>query len=220
VAVGRGLFISLEGGEGSGKTAQAHSIVAHLKGAGLAVQLVREPGGTNLAERIRDLLLFARDVSLSAEAQALLFSAARAQLTNEVIQPALKSGTHIVADRFFDSTFAYQGYGMGADLDGLRATTTFAVHGLVPDLTFLLDIPAEEGLSRRRSVSDRWDRFEMDDIAFHRRVREGYLELARLEPERFVVVDARSTEADVAAIITAKVDDLVRRRSSKITAAR
>lgn len=191
----------------------------------MAVQLVREPGGTLLGERIRELLLHARDVNLSAEAQALLFSAARAQLTSEVVQPAVKSGTHVVADRYFDSTLAYQGYGLGADLDGLRAATNLAARGLVPDLTFLLDVPAEEGLARKRElrkreVSDRWDRFEMDDIAFHQRVREGYLELARLEPQRFVIVDARRSEADVAATIAAKLDDVIRRRPSTIAAGR
>jgi dTMP kinase len=200
-------------------------MVAHLKGVGMAVQPVREPGGTLLGERIRELLLHARDVNLCAEAQALLFSAARAQLTREVIQPALKSGTHVVADRFFDSTLAYQGYGLGADVDNLRAATKLAVHGLVPDLTFLLDIPAEEGLARKRELHkrdlpDQWDRFEMNDMSFHQRVREGYLKLARLEPERFVVVDARRTEADVAATIAAKLDDVIRRRPSTVAAGR
>lgn len=213
MAVSAGLFVSIEGGEGCGKTAQARALVAHLERLGVAVQLVREPGGTPLAERIREVLLFARDVPLSPEAQALLFSAARAQLTREVIRPALQRGAHVVADRYFDSTLAYQGYGLGMDLDALRTVTRFAVGNLVPDATVLLDLPPEVGLRRTRQRSDRWDRFEVDDEAFHKRVREGYLELAKRDTKRFILVDATRPEAVVAAEVAREVDELLRRRS-------
>lgn len=213
MAVGTGLFISIEGGEGCGKTVQSRALVASLERRGAAVQLVREPGGTPLAERIREVLLFAKEVPLSPEAQALLFSAARAQLTREVIRPALERGAYVVADRYFDSTLAYQGYGLGMDVDALRAVTRFAVGNLVPDVTFLLDLPAEVGLRRTRQRSERWDRFEADDEAFHKRVRAGYLDLARQEPKRYVVVDATRPEGDVAAEVVRHVDEVLRHRS-------
>lgn len=214
MAVARGPFISIEGGEGTGKSVQAQALAEHLGRYGLTVRFVREPGGTALAERIRDVLLFAKEVDLSAEAQALLFSAARAQLTREVIQPALAEGTVIVADRYFDSTLAYQGYGHGVDLEGLRAITRFAVGGTVPDITFLLDLPVEIGLARSRARSERWDRFEADDEAFHERVRRGYLALAAAEPRRFVIVDARAPKSDVTRVVTGRVDELLGGRST------
>lgn len=218
VAVGRGLFVSLEGIEGAGKSVQARALAEHLERSGGRVRLVREPGGTPVGERIREVLLFARDVPLSAEAQALLFSAARAQLTREVIRPALEAGMHVVADRFFDSTLAYQGYGHGANLDGLRAITTLAIGDLVPDMTVLLDLPIEQGLRRSRERSDQWDRFEADDEAFHRRVREGYLVLAGADPQRFFVVDADREQTEVSRMIAAHVDAALRVRSSRIAA--
>lgn len=208
----------MEGGEGAGKTVQSRTLVAHLERRGIHVSLVREPGGTAVAERIREVLLFAKDVPLTPEAQALLFSAARAQLTGEVIRPALDLGTSVVADRFFDSTLAYQGYGHGGDVQGLRAVTRFAVGNTVPDLTFVLDLPAEVGLARIRRRSERWDRFEADDVAFHERVREGYRALAKGEPHRFVVVDATRPELEIAQAIAARVDRELAARSPRIAA--
>ncbi len=218
MAVARGLFVTFEGIEGAGKSVQARALAAHLEGSGVKVQLVREPGGTPLGERIREVLLFAREVPLSAEAQALLFSAARAQLTREVIRPALQVGVHVLADRYFDSTLAYQGYGHGADLDRLRMVTRFAVHDLVPDFTVLLDLPVSDGLRRTRQRSDRWDRFEADAEAFHERVRAGYLSLAGAEPNRFFVVNAQDDEDQLARRIAARVDDVLRAASSRIAA--
>jgi len=210
----------MEGGEGAGKSIQSRTLIAHLERRGIRVCLVREPGGTVLAERIREVLLFARDVPLTPEAQALLFSAARAQLTREVIRPALEGGTSVVADRFFDSTLAYQGYGHGADRNGLHAVTRFAVGDTVPDLTFVLDLPADVGLARTRRRSERWDRFEADDVAFHDRVRAGYRELAATEPQRFVVVDATRPELEIAQAIAARVDRELANRASRIAGRR
>ena len=206
-----GAFLSFEGGEAAGKSVQAARLAESLGAGGRDVLLTREPGGTPFAERIRDVLLHAREVDLSAEAQALLFSAARAQHTRDVIRPALAAGKVVVADRYFDSTLAYQGYGLGADLDGLRAMTRFAVGSLAPQRTFLIDIPVAVTLSRlgTRSGTARWDRFHGDDRAFYDRVRDGYLRLAAAEPGRFVVVDGDRSEDKVAADIRRQVDQLL-----------
>ena len=206
-----GAFLSFEGGEAAGKSVQAARLAESLGAGGRDVLLTREPGGTPFAERIRDVLLHAREVDLSAEAQALLFSAARAQHTRDVIRPALAAGKVVVADRYFDSTLAYQGYGLGADLDGLRAMTRFAVGSLAPQRTFLIDIPVAVTLSRlgTRSGTARWDRFHGDDRAFYERVRDGYLRLAAAEPGRFVVVDGDRPEDKVAADIRRQVDQLL-----------
>jgi len=206
-----GLFLSFEGGEAAGKSVQAARIAENLGSTGRDVLLTREPGGTPFAERIRDVLLHARDVDLTPEAQALLFSAARSQHTRDVIRPALAAGKVVVADRYFDSTLAYQGYGLGADLEGLRAMTRFAVGALVPQRTFLIDVPVAVTLARlaTRSGTARWDRFHGDDRAFYERVREGYLRLAAAEPGRFVVVDGDRPEETVAADIRRQVDQLL-----------
>ena len=206
-----GLFLSFEGGEAAGKSVQAARLADTLATRGRDVVLTREPGGTPFAERIRDVLLHARDVDLAPEAQALLFSAARAQHTRDVIRPALAEGKIVVADRYFDSTLVYQGYGLGADLDGLRAMTRFAVGALVPQRTFLIDVPVAVTLARlgARSGTARWDRFHGDDRAFYERVRDGYLRLAAAEPGRFVVVDGDRPEESVAADIRRQVDQVL-----------
>ena len=206
-----GLFLSFEGGEAAGKSVQAAHLAESLGAGGREVLLTREPGGTPFAERIRDVLLHAREVDLTPEAQALLFSAARAQHTRDVIRPALSAGKVVVADRYFDSTLAYQGYGLGADLEGLRAMTRFAVGSLVPLRTFLIDVPVAVTLSRlaTRSEKARWDRFHGDDRPFYERVRDGYLRLAAAEPGRFVVIEGDRPEAVVAADIRRQVDQLL-----------
>jgi dTMP kinase len=205
-----GVFLSFEGGEGLGKSLQATRLAEALKTRGRAVVHTREPGGTPAGERIREIVLHAREVPLSPEAQALLFSAARAQLVREVIRPALAAGRIVVADRYFDSTLAYQGYGHGADLEGLRAVTRFAVGGLVPQRTFLIDAPVEVVLARlARREGTRWDRFHGTDRGFYERVRDGYLRLAAAEPRRFVVIDGERPEEEVAADIRREVDALL-----------
>jgi dTMP kinase len=186
-----GRFITLEGPEGAGKTRQAESIRSHLEKAGIPVTLTREPGGTPLGERIRDLLLERGGSSepIGPRADALLFNAARAQLVADVIRPALARGSIVVCTRFADSTIAYQGYGAGLPVDDLRAIERMATGGLTPDLTILLDLPVEAGLARK--TAEEVTRFEAGfDAAFHRRVREGFLELAGREPARFAVIDA------------------------------
>ena len=206
----RGLFLSFEGGEGSGKSLQAKRLTETLEARGREVVLTREPGGTPAGERIREILLHAREIALSAEAQVLLYSSARAQNVREVIRPALEAGKIVIADRFFDSTFAYQGFGHGVAQDAIRAVTALAVGATVPHRTFLLDIPVEVGLARSGwQIRSTWDRFEVLEAAFHERVRQGYLQLAGSEPDRWVVVDADRDETAIAADIRREVDALL-----------
>ncbi|HEX3427523.1 MAG TPA: dTMP kinase [Candidatus Limnocylindrales bacterium] len=193
----RGQLITIEGPEGSGKTTQAARLEAFLEGRGLSVLLTREPGGTALGERIRDLLLDPGTSRIDPLADAFLFNAARHQLVVEVIEPALAVGTTVVCARFADSTRAYQGYGSGLPLEDLEQLETVATGGLRPDLTILLDVPVEVGLARKAPHDQ--TRFETAyDLAFHRRVRDGFLAMAVAEPARFVVVDATAPPDDVA----------------------
>jgi len=203
-----GRLITLEGPEGAGKTRQAQSIQSVLEHAGVPVTLTREPGGTMLGERIRDLLLGRAGSAgtIHPLADALLFNAARAQLVAEVIRPALARGAVVVCTRYADSTLAYQGYGAGLPLDDLRTIERLATGGLIPDVTILLDLPIETGLARK--PADELTRFESGfDAAFHRRVRSGFLDLARHEPSRFVVIDAAVPADDVFEAIRAALVD-------------
>lgn len=186
-----GKFITLEGPEGAGKTVLARRLAEALEGRGHSVRLTREPGGTQLGERVRALLLerSSGDLVIDARADALLFNAARAQLVAEVIRPALEAGEVVLCARFADSTLAYQGYGAGLPIDQLRAIADVATDGLAPDLTVLLDVDPEVGL--RRKTPGARNRFEASfDLDFHRRVRAGFLELAAQEPRRWRVVDS------------------------------
>ena len=206
----RGLFLSFEGGEGSGKSLQARGLAHTLIERGREVVLTREPGGTAAGERIRDILLHAREIPLSPEAQVLLFSSARAQLVREVIRPALDGWKIVIADRFFDSSVVYQGHGQGVSLEAIREVTRLAVGGLVPARTFLLDVPVEVGLARSGWRAEaKWDRFEADATDLHVRVRDAYLRLAAAEPRRFVVIRADREEAEVASDIRREVDALL-----------
>ena len=191
-----GTFITIEGPEGAGKTTQAELLRRHLAGLGTQAVLVREPGGTPLGEEIRAILLQHREGGIGPRTDALLFNAARAQLVDDVIRPALLRGETVISTRFSDSTLAYQGYGLGLPLDALRALEGFATGGLVPDRTVLLDLAVEDGLSRK-AVADH-TRFETAyDLAFHQRVRDGFIALARGEPKRFLVVDATARPESV-----------------------
>ncbi len=181
------LFITFEGPDGSGKTTQARLLAEYLESQGKPVLLTREPGGTVISEQIRDVVLSTRNQSIRHETEALLFSAARAQIVAELIRPALAAGKIVVCDRYADSTMAYQGYGLGLDLDALRAITRFATGGLVPDVTFYIDVPAHVGLTRRQRGET--NRLDQKDLDYHARVREGFLKMAREEPQRWIVID-------------------------------
>lgn len=186
-------FISIEGPDGSGKSTQSRLLADHLKHQGHAVLFTHEPGGTVIGDQIRQVIMSLDNKPMSPEAEFLLFSASRAQLAREVIRPHLSSGGVVVCDRFHDSSLAYQGYGHQLDLDQLRLITQFVTGGLVPDLTLLLDLPSEAGLNRRKEAG-RWNRLDDYDLAFHERARNGYLELARVNPERWVVIDATQSK--------------------------
>jgi len=207
----KGLFLSFEGGEASGKSVQAQRLAEWIRAQGREVVSVREPGSTPVGERVRDVVLHAQEIPLAPNAQALLYSTARAQLVRDVIRPALDAGKVVIVDRFFDSTLAYQGYGHGADLAQLRAVTDFAVGTTRPDKTFLLDLPVE--VAERRAASRKpgrmWDRFESEARAFHDRVRAGYLKLATDEPQRFAVIRGDRDEDAVAADVRIEVERLL-----------
>lgn len=187
-----GLFITFEGPEGGGKTTQLPLLAAWLREQGCDVLTTREPGGTRIGDAVRAVLLEPTHTEMRAQTEILLFSAARAQLVGEVIQPHLARGGVVLCDRFADSTLAYQGYGRGLALDVLRQITDFAIGPVRPDLTVCLDLPVLEGLRRKRGgAAAEWNRMEREELAFHEAVRRGYLALAAAEPQRWLVVDAR-----------------------------
>jgi len=180
----RGFFVTLEGTEGAGKTTLARRLAEWFREQGAEVVLTREPGGTPLGGEIRKLLL---NREMGPRAEFLLYLADRAEHVERVIRPALLAGKVVISDRFADSSYAYQGHGRGLPLGWMRAATEGATGGLVPDLTVVLDLDPEIGLAR---VEGARDRIESEDLEFHRRVRQGFLDLAQAEPERFVVIDA------------------------------
>ncbi len=187
------LFITFEGPEGSGKTTQIGLLAAALAARGYSVLTTREPGGTRIGDAVRSVLLNSAHTEMSARAEALLFNAARAQLVDEVIRPALARGEIVLCDRYGDSTVAYQGYGHGQPLEPLFALLHYATQGLTPDLTIYLDLDVQAGLGRKRSgEAGEWNRMEEKALAFHQAVRQGYLEMAA-QSARWLVVDAGQT---------------------------
>ena len=184
------MFITLEGPEGSGKTSQLPALAEFLREKGYDVLVTREPGGTSVGDQIRDVLMNMKNVSIVPQTEILLFQAARAQHVAEILRPALDKGQIVICDRFGDSTLAYQGYGHQTDIRTLQYLIHFATGGLRPDLTLLLDIPVSKGFERKIKNESEWNRLDAYEKAFHERVREGYLQLAREEPERWQIIDA------------------------------
>lgn len=221
------MFISFEGGEGSGKSTQAEVLTERLRDNGLAVEFVHEPGSTELGWHVRDILKrgLAEERVISAQAELLLFSAARAELVFKALRPLLDNpGTVVVADRYVDSTTAYQGYGRGIPIEQVEVVNALATRGVMPDLTFLLDLPPVDGLTRigDLQLGFRMDdsvlqaddaraqegaRFEDEPLEFHERVRQGYLDLAAKQPDRFCVIDATLPERRVSELIWNEVRD-------------
>ena len=209
----RGQFITLEGPEGSGKSTQIRHLTRTLRRSGYKVVQTREPGGTVIAEAIRQtLLLSSSREQITPVAESLLILAARSQHVIEVIEPALQRGAIVLCDRFSDSTFAYQGFGRGLDLAWLRTANRLATHGCSPDLTVLLDLPVSIGLSRRRKAQGRSNRLDRESEGFHRLVRKGFLKLAVRSPRRIKLVHADRSEETVRAEIEAVVLGWLRRR--------
>jgi len=204
----RGLFVTFEGVEGAGKTTQIALLRAHLEEHGHTVLTTREPGGSDVGEAIRDILLNHKGAPVP-RAEMLLFLASRAHITDTVIRPALDRGTVVICDRFIDSTAAYQGHARGLDLDAIYRLNEFATGGLLPEITFLLDLDPAHGLGRQK---DR-NRMEAEPLAFHTRVREGFLTEAARSPERFHVIDASCTVGEIQQNILAAISPLVRQVS-------
>lgn len=190
------MFITLEGPEGSGKTSQIKELAAYLQSLGYEVLTTREPGGTDIGDQIRQVLVRLENQGLHPRTEILLFLAARAQLVEQVIKPALAAGKVVLCDRYGDSTLAYQGYGHGLNMDALRSMLAFATDQLKPDLTLLLDLDVETGLQRKRKEAE-WNRLDAYEVSFHERVRAGYLQLAEEEPERWQRVDASMPKDEV-----------------------
>ncbi len=203
------LFITFEGGEGCGKSTQSRLLYRRLLKLDITTLLIHEPGVTALGKKIRRLLKWSEGLKISPVAELLLFNASRAQLVAEIAKPALEKGTVVICDRYTDSTTAYQGYGRGLDLTMVDRANKIGMQGLLPDLTFLLDMPVEQGLKRKQDRKS--DRFEKEDLRFHRRVREGYLKMAAAEPERWLVIDAAKMKNEIAGTIWQRVSRLLAR---------
>ncbi|MEL0105891.1 MAG: dTMP kinase [Rhodospirillaceae bacterium] len=201
----KGKFITFEGGEGSGKSTQIKLLVQSLKEAGIDVLQTREPGGSPGAEIIRHLLVEGDPDQWDGLTEALLNYSARHEHLRETVQPALEAGKWVVSDRFADSTFAYQGYGHGLDLETIRRLHELVVGDFKPDLTLILDVPVDIGLSRAASRNDQEDRYERMDIEFHERVRQGFLEIAKKDPGRCIVIDASGDQDQINSEINAMI---------------
>jgi len=193
------LFITFEGGDGSGKSTQAELLYNELQTADTPALLTREPGGTPLGERVADMLKWSKTIEMTPVAELLLFNASRAQLVATVIRPALEKGIVVICDRFTDSTIAYQHYGRGIPLSTVLEVNAAATGGLKPDLTIIIDVPVLVGFGRKKD--DKKDRFEEENLAFHERVRGGYLKLVESEPKRFLVIDGTRSKKDIARLI-------------------
>jgi dTMP kinase len=202
-----GRFITFEGVDGSGKSTQLAALAAALTDRGIPVVTTREPGGTPLGEAIRGVVLDHAFVGMSARAELLLYLASRAEHVDRVIRPALERGALVLCDRFTEATLAYQAFGRGLPLDEVGTMTRFAAGGVEPDLVVLLDLPVEDGLLRVRERRDP-NRLDGETVAFHRRVRDGYLALAAAEPRRFAIVDSRKSLDEVRRAIWAAVEPL------------
>jgi dTMP kinase len=201
-----GLFITFEGGEGCGKSTQSRLLLKKLEQRNIPVVLTHEPGGTALGNELRRTLKRQRNFSISPQAELFILAASRAQLMAELIRPALEEGKVVLCDRFTHSTTVYQGYGRGLDFTAIKMVNNMATRHLNPDLIIFLDIAPEQGLARKQSLKDR---FELEDLSFHRRVREGYLKMAEAEPDRWLVIDASLPKGKVAEAIWDRVSRLL-----------
>jgi dTMP kinase len=192
----RGLFITVEGTDGSGKTTQIMLMEAYLKQKGHEVVLTREPGGTRISEKIREIVLDPENDEMGITAEMLLYASARAQLVSQIIRPAIESGKTVICDRFVDSSFVYQGFGRGIDLKTIEEVNKLAIEGIWPDITFFFDIDPEVAL-RRRIAATTADRIEKEKLEFHKRVYSGYKKLSLLYPERIKMIDSNKSIEEI-----------------------
>lgn len=204
----KGLFITLEGGDGSGKGTQMELLKTYFEEAGYEVVLTREPGGTIISEAIREVILNKDYMEMTDMTEALLYAASRAQHVQQWILPNLQAGRMVICDRYVDSSIVYQGYARGLGIDVVAAINNHATGGLKPDLTILLDLPAEEGIKRKRSQQD-LDRLELQKIQFHQKVAQGYRILAEKEKERFLTIDGMLSIDDIQGHIRARIAGLI-----------
>lgn len=209
----QGIFITLEGIDGSGKDTQAKMLAKYLKAKEYSVLITREPGGTPIGEKIRKILLSPKIDRVDQRAEVLLFAASRAQIVSDIIKPALEKGKIVISNRYADSSYAYQGIARKMGLDWVMEINKWATQGLLPDITFFLDIPEELGLKRVDKSRDIRDKIEKDGEIFQRRVREGYYKLAKLFPERYRIIDAKRDEALIQEDIRKEVDKFIRKRT-------
>lgn len=203
------MFLSFEGIDCCGKTTQVKLLTQQLTERAIQYLLLREPGGTEISEGIRTVLLDAKNKQMTQITELLLFSASRAQLVNEVIKPALQKRSLVICDRYVDSTTAYQGYGRGLNLGAVKTINRVATFDVMPDKTFFLDITIQEMLSRRAASKQDRDRMELSNEEFYTRVREGYIELAKEEQDRFVVIDGRQSITAIQEVIWKEVEGLL-----------
>ena len=201
----KGKFITFEGCEGVGKSRQVQLLKDYLDKKGVKYCAVREPGGTAISEKIREIILDGKNVSLTDECEALLYAAARAQLLKEVIAPRLKAGELVICDRYVDSSLAYQGYARGLGCDFIEKINSFAIENYTPDYTVFLNLSPEKAFLRKGGV-DKNDRLELSGMEFHRKVYEGYIDLAAKNKDRFIVIDASGEKAETHAKIIAALE--------------
>lgn len=209
-----GIFITFEGADGSGKTTQIELLNKYLKKKGYDIVVTREPGGTAISEAVRNILLDKKYSEMSYNTEMLLYAAARAQLVEQVIIPSLDAGRAVIADRFVDSSAVYQGIARGLGIDTVYEVNSYALCGVMPQLTILLDLPAEAGILRKKNQAE-LDRLESETLVFHRRVAEGYRTLAERYPERIMKIDAALPIEEIHAIITDSVEKVIRKETGK-----
>lgn len=208
--MGRGLFITVEGTDGSGKTTQIGRMKEYLAAKGYDVLLTREPGGTMISEKIREIILDPANTKMSSTAEMLLYASSRAQLVSEIIKPAVASGKNVICDRFVDSSYVYQGFGRGIDLNTITLVNNIALDDLTPDITFFLNIDPETALERRKA-STGTDRIEQEEMDFHWRVYEGYRKLSEAYPDRIKTINCSRNIDEIAADIRGWLDRLMER---------
>lgn len=192
----KGIFITMEGPDGSGKTTQIERLKAYLSDKGYDIIITREPGGTSISEKIREVILDCDNKSMCDTTEMLLYAASRAQLIHEVIEPALLSGKIVISDRFVDSSAVYQGIARGLSIDAVYDVNQYALNGIEPDITILLDLDAKEGIKRKKDQTE-LDRMEMEKISFHEKVAQGYRDLAKRHPNRIITIDAFQPIEDI-----------------------